>query len=248
MGHEHINICISEGKLMTDTRLISTANQKVDVDFWRNVIKLNTSIPAIIDEFDPATQRVSATPAIMGKYVKPDNTVEYIQCPKITNIPLAIIKGAGLKLTYPVVKGENCTLIFSQRSIDNFILEGGIQRPFDGDDPTKTTLRCMDMTDAMCFPGLITNKETITNYATDAIELRNSEGDVKVSVKRDSLTLKQDSAKIELSEGNITMSAATINITGTTSVNIMGVDFLTHIHTGGTIQGKTGAVDTGGGE
>jgi len=182
--------------------------------------------------------------------------VEYIQCPKITNIPLAITKGGGLKFTYPIKQGEDCTLIFSQRSIDNFLLEGDIQRPFEGEDPTKTTIRCMDMTDAMCFPGVITNKETISNYATDAIEIRNEDGTVKVSVKQDSLTLVQDSATIELSGGNINMEAGTINITGTTAVNITSpatsvgsvttIDekpFLQHIHTGGTIQGKTGGVE-----
>lgn len=224
---------------MTDNRIVVSQDQKIDLDFWRNAMKLNTCIPAIVDEFDVTTQRVSATPAILAKYVTPENTVEYIQCPKITNIPLAITKGAGLKITYPIKQGENCTLLFSQRSIDNFIMEGGIQRPFDSDDPTKTTIRCMDMTDAMCFPGVITNKETIPSYANDAIEIRNAEGTTKVTVKENSLKFLQGNASIELVGENITMSAGTINITGTSAVNITspastidGKPFLTHQHTG----------------
>ena len=236
---------------MTDYRMIVSQDEKVDVDFWRNAMKLNTCIPAIVDEFDSVTQRVSATPAIMAKVVKPDSTVQYIQCPKITNIPLAITKGGGLKITYPIKTGENCTLLFSQRSIDNFLIEGGIQRPFDTDAPATTTLRCMDMTDAMCFPGVITNKEAIANYATDAIEIRNESGTTKVSVKENSLLLKQESASVELTGGNIVMSAATIDITGTTAINITSpattIDekpFLTHKHTNGTLlpDGTTGGV------
>lgn len=222
---------------MTDYRLIVSEEEKVDLDFWRNAMKLNTCIPAIVDEFDPTTQRVSAVPAIMAKVVKQNGAVEYIQCPKITNIPVAITKGAGLYITYPIAKGENCTLLFSQRSIDNFLLEGGIQRPFDTDTPQTTTIRCMDMTDAMCFPGLITNKETLGAYATDAIEIRNTAGTVKVSVKENSLILQQESATVQISGGNIEMTAATINITGTSAVNINSpastvdtIPFLTHVH------------------
>ena len=231
---------------MTDNRIIVSDNQKIEIDFWRNAMKLNTCIPAIVDEFDPTTQRVSATPAIMGKYVHPDTqAVTYIQCPKITNIPLAITKGVGLKITYPIKKGENCTLIFSQRSIDNFLIEGGIQRPYDTEDPDKTTLRCMDMTDAMCFPGVITNQEVIASYDNDALEIRNEDGTTKLTVKENSLKFLQGSASIELKENNITMAADTINITGTKTVTIDGKDFLTHIHTGVTTgQGKTGGVDT----
>jgi len=236
---------------MTDYRLIISEEEKVDVDFWRNAMKLNTCIPAIVDTFDATTQRVSAVPAIMAKVVKPDGTVEYIQCPKITNIPLALSKGNGLLITYPIKQGEDCTLIFSQRSIDNFLLEGGIQRPFDTDAPITTTLRCMDMSDAMCFPGVITNKEAISAYATDAVEIRNTDGTVKVAVKQNSLHLKQESATVDIVGGNITMNAATINITGTSAINISSpattIDsktFLTHIHTGGTIppNSTTGGV------
>lgn len=232
-----------------DNRIITTQDQMFEIRFWQKAFRLNTCIPAIIDGFDPATQRVSAIPAIRGKFIDPENNVKYIDLPKITNIPLAIIKSAGLKITYPVEIGQNCTLIFSQRSIDNFIIEGGIQNPFDGPDPKKTQIRCMDMTDALCFPGVITDKETITDYATDAIEIRSADNTTKVSVKENSLKLLQGNASMELTGDNINMTADTINITGTTAVNIDSpattVDqknFMGHTHTGVT----TGESNTGG--
>ena len=227
------------------------------MDFWRNVMRLNTSIPAIINAFDAATQTVSATPAIKAKYINPENgEVSYLQYPMLTNIPRAITRGAGVEITYPVTVGKPCTLIFSQRSIDNFLLEGGIANPVDGTDPTMAIIRCMDLTDAMCFPGVITTKDTISDYSTDAIEIRSDDGTVAVSVKQDSLTLKQESATITLSGGNIDMSAATINITGTEAVNITSPataigtvttidekEFLTHQHSGVTTgPGTSGGV------
>ena len=229
-----------------DNRIVTSEEQMFDIRFWQRVFRLNTCIPAIVDEFDATRQRVSAIPAIRAKFIDPEtNQASYIEYPKITNIPLAIIKSAGLKITYPIEKGQNCTLLFSQRSIDNFILAGGIQDPFDTKNPQRTQIRCMDLTDALCFPGLITDAETITDYATDAIEIRSADNTTKVSVKENSLKLLQGSASIELAEGNINMSAATINITGTEAVNITSpatgigtvttIDskgFLTHAHKG----------------
>ena len=234
---------------MTDNRCISSQEQKIELDFWRNVMRLNTSIPAIINAFDTATQTVSATPAIRAKYVSPEGEVSYLSYPMITNIPLAITRGAGVRITYPVTVGKPCTLIFSQRSIDNFILEGSEADPVEGPNPLTSAIRCMDLTDAMCFPGVLTTKDTVQNYSTDAIEIRSDDGKVAVSVKQDSLTLKQDSATMTLSGGNISMEGATINITGTTAVNISSPNttidqktFLQHFHSGGTIQGNTGGV------
>ena len=111
------------------------------------------------------------------------------------------------------------------------------------------------MTDALCFPGIITQVDKLGTYATDAIEIKSDDDKVKVAVKTDSLTLKQESATIELKGGNATINAAQIDITGTSAVNINApavnigevttIDdkpFLQHIHSGGTIDGKTGGV------
>ena len=256
MGYDHQFIS-GVHKIMTDNRCITSQEQKIEIDFWRNAMRLNTSIPGIINSFDKTTNTVSATPAIKAKYIDPETgSVSYISYPMITNIPLAIARGSGVRLTYPVTPGNPCTLIFSQRSIDNFILEGAIANPVEGNNPMTSIIRCMDLTDAMCFPGVITTKDPVADYATDAIELRSDDGKVKVSVKQDSLTLKQDSATISLSGGNIDMTAGTINITGTTAVNITApanvikgtttgtsidtYDFKTHKHSVGT--GTTGGV------
>ena len=217
-----------------DNRVIVDRKQLDELNFWRGAMMLNTAIPAIIDEFDLTTQRVSATPAIQAKYVTPDGEVKYINYPKITNIPLALIKSPGMKITYPVKKGQNCTLIFSQRSIDNFLLDG--TKPYppeEGPDPMTAAIRCMDLTDAMCFPGVVCNNETISNYNNDAIEIRNSAGTTKLTVSENGLNFTQGGATLEMSGDKITMTAS--------QVIINGHDFDTHVHSGVT----SGSSNTG---
>lgn len=219
-----------------DNRYIATQDQKIDLMFWRNAMRMNTSIPAIVDSFDTTTQRVSAIPAIKAKYITPDNEVQYIDYPKITNIPLAVQKTAGLEITIPVKKGDLCTLIFSQRSIDNLLLDSSKPaKPFEGPDPRTSALRCFDMTDAMCFPGIITKGRTISNYNNSAIEIRSDDGTVKVSVSQNALNLTQGSASISMSGGKITISGSTVTINGK--------DWDTHKHKGVTTgSGNTGVV------
>lgn len=219
-----------------DNRIILSQEQAEELSFWKNALRLNTCIPAIIDEFDVSTQRVSATPAIKAKCTNLDGEVYYIDYPKITNIPISIQKGAGLSITYPFTKGNLCTLIFSQRSIDNLLLDGTkIAEPFIGDNPYTSTLRCMDMTDALCFPGILTNNTKISNYNNSAIEIRSDDGTTKISVSQNDLTLVQGGASITLNGGNV-------EIIGTT-VKINGHDFDTHVHSGVTSGGSnTGVV------
>lgn len=212
-----------------DTRKGNKSINK-DLDFMKMMFRINTTIPAIVDEFNPSTQRISATPAIQFKHINPDGSVEYMNYPKITNIPLAIQRGNGVLITYPIKKGDVCTLIFSQRSIDNFLLEGNIQKPYEGENPLTSVVRCMDMTDALCFPGVITNKEFISGYSTSAVELRNSDGTTKVSVSSDTLTLLQGGATLTMSGGNIDMTATKVTISG--SIELNGKDWDTHAHSG----------------
>ena len=218
-----------------DNRYVASQEQKDYLNFWKNAFMLNTAIPAIVDDFDTATQRVSATPAIQAKYTTPEMEVQYINYPKITNIPLAMIKCPGLKITCPVKKGQNCTLIFSQRSIDNFLIDGRIHPPFEGSFPKLSSIRCMDMTDAMCFPGVITNPEAISGYNNDAIEIRNDAGTTKISVSENSLQFTQGGATLTMSENNITMNA--------TKIILNGKEWDTHIHSGVTVGGgNTGVI------
>lgn len=212
-----------------DNRNIATQEQKDYLNFWKNAFLLNTMIPAIVDEFDVATQRVSATPAIQAKYTTPEMEVKYINYPKITNIPISIIKCPGLKITCPIKKGQNCTLIFSQRSIDNFLIDGKIHAPFEGENPAFCSIRCCDMTDAICFPGIITNPEAISGYNNDAIEIRNNAGTTKITVSENDLQFTQGDATLTMSGGIIEMTA--------TKIKLNGKEWDTHIHSGVTPGG-----------
>lgn len=209
---------------------------------------INTSIPGIIDELtvgDDGVPRVSAYTAIRLKYINPETReVQYIDSPKITNIPLSVnqCEGLGLSITMPVLHGQLCTLIFSQRSLDNFATTGQISNPTSGEDAALCTVRCFDYTDAMCFPGVMTPANNISNYSQTAVEVRNRDGSVKLSVYPETLSLTQGTASIQMAGGNITINAGTVTINGDLSVSgtissdtdvlSAGISGKNHVHTG----------------
>lgn len=209
---------------------------------------INTAIPGIIDELilgDDGVPRVSAYTAIRLKFINPDTQeVQYIDSPKITNIPLSVnqCEGLGLSITMPVLHGQLCTLIFSQRSLDNFATTGQISNPTSGEDAALCTVRCFDYTDAMCFPGVMTPANNIQNYSQTAVEVRNGDGSVKLSVYPETLSLTQGAASIQMADGNITINAGTVTINGAlnvsgeissdTDVLSAGISGKNHVHTG----------------
>lgn len=209
---------------------------------------INTSIPGIIDELtvgDDGVPRVSAYTAIRLKYINPETReVQYIDSPKITNIPLSVnqCEGLGLSITMPVLHGQLCTLIFSQRSLDDFATTGQISNPTSGEDAALCTVRCFDYTDAMCFPGVMTPANNISNYSQTAVEVRNGDGSVKLSVYPETLSLTQGTASIQMAGGNITINAGTVTVNGDLSVSgtissdtdvlSAGISGKNHVHTG----------------
>lgn len=229
---------------MTDNRAITTPEQNDELNFWRNMLQINTCIPAVVDTFDPATQRISARPAIRGKFINPDDfSVQYFDYPKITNIPLALQWSPNVGgVTYPIKSGDICTLIFSQRSLDNFLISGKTSDPFDPADAKYTEIRLFDLTDAMCFPGIITNNLQIQGYNNDAIEVRTADGLKKVSVSENELTLQAGSSIMKVMDAGVEIVTpivdikGNVNITGTVTatgdVLGAGVSLSTHVHTG----------------
>lgn len=181
----------------------------------RAMLGVCTSIPAIVDSFDPTTLTVSATPAIQMRVYK-NETYSWETLPKLVNIPVVIYGGGGFFQTIPIQQGDNCLLVFSQRAIDGWHDLGGFQPA--GDDDTAG-VRHHDMADAFALfsPQPIT--ANIPNYATDAIELRNTAGTVNISVSSDGVTITALTSIIEVLNTGIINITGNVNITGNLAVN-----------------------------
>jgi hypothetical protein len=108
--------------------------------------ELHTAMPGIVRKYDAATQLADVQPSIQRRFRKPDGTEGTRDFPVIVNVPVAFPRAGGFFLSFPVAVGDFVLLVFSERSIDQWLEKGGIQ------DPIVTTLH--DLSDAIAIPGV----------------------------------------------------------------------------------------------
>lgn len=150
------------------------------MNFLNDVIeqKINNELSNIhtisigrIEAYDYEKKKATVQPLIKKKLAD-GSDVSY---PLITNVPVisSIVNGTGLSL--PLNVGDYCVLLFSERSIDQWLSIGGeVSNP----DP-----RMFDLSDAIALPGLMP--------FTQNSGALNSE-DVSLIINNSNITLKPD--------------------------------------------------------
>lgn len=182
---------------------------------------------------------------LLDKFIFNDTEQDYVE---FTGIPLLIYATETAGLTLGNVVGSECLVHFNDTDIDNWLLTGEAYAP--------NSLRRHDFNDGFVelrpFDHLAAQKIT---YDNEGVVLYNN--NTKVQLKDDgSAVITNGSAVITLSGGNITITGnvtisgdLTVNktITATTDVKTNNISLKQHTHTGGTIDGNTGApIATGG--
>lgn len=135
----------------------------------KEVGNIHTSIPAIVEEYDASKPTVVVKPLIRKLYDDGDT----LAMPRIYNVPVVFPRTNNFSFTFPISKGDQVLLIFSERCLDEYLFLGGEQTP---QDP-----RTFDLSDAIAIPGL---------FPFEQGKLPNNNEDVKITYKNTSITIK----------------------------------------------------------
>ena len=189
-----------------------TLSDAVQAAIRYQLSNLNTALPAKIIEYDYQTRKASVQPVLNRVYT--DGIIE--EMPIITNVPLLFPGSSNITFSFPVNSGDYCLLIFSQRSLDQWLPTGGIVTPLD---PRK-----FDLSDAIAIPGLRPFNETwqATSNNEFLIEFKGSQ--IKVLSNGDIILKTGDKVAI----GNPTTELLDVvsQLMGLlTGANVMGLDF-----------------------
>lgn len=161
-----------------------------NVDFIQQILynQVNTCIPGEIVDFNAelqtATVRICIKSGVLNKNVTGmvyDSPVQ-IPCVPVW-FPYTTTK--GFSLTYDVSPGDQCLLVFSQRSIDKWLEAGSVQPP---GEPFFS--RHFSIADAIALVGLIPNPSAIRSFQQRGIEIRNRDRNVYVQVTDDFVHLQ----------------------------------------------------------
>lgn len=203
---------------------ISTLPSVINQAIESKMVDLHTSTPGIVDSFDAETQTASVQPAIRRIFKTLDGENEILvptDLPLLINVPVIFPRGGGFSLTFPVKEGDECLLVFCERSIDNWHTYGGVKRPI--------SRRFHSLSDAVCHVGLSSIPNKIPNYSATDVQIRKD--DEKVYI-----TLAEDETLYLYSEGKTTVESAD-------SVDVKAPTVLVDASTSATIKAPTITLD-----
>ena len=204
----------------------------------RNGIKeqlkdVHTSMPGIIETFDPETQLATVQPAIKRIFITREVDKEILtplDLPVLVNVPVIFPRGGGFSLTFPVKAGDECLLTFCERDIDIWHETGKTEAP--------RAMRFHDLSDATAFVGLSSMPNKIPNYNPNSTELKADDGSVSIRWNDDGTINITANNKTTVTAPNIdlignTKIEGTLDVSGQTTVpriEVGGIEMLTHVH------------------
>ena len=163
---------------------------------------VKVSIPAVVTSVSQlgSDQMVEVRPLVT------ENDEQYIalQHSVIYDVPVVFPAGGGALLSLPMAVGDTVLVLFSHRSIGEWLNS-------DGSETVPRTLRRFSLTDAIAIPGLYTKSSNLSPNTTD----------VELKFKGSSIRIQPNGDVNVNSVNDVTISAAqTINVVSNGDINL----------------------------
>lgn len=140
--------------------------------------EVHTAIPARVEAYDPATQKVDAKPLVQRRVLGANGAEAVEPIPIVASVPVAFPRGGGFFLSFPLQVGDLVLLVFTERSLDKW-LDGR------GEEVDPVDLRTHDLSDAVAIPGVYPFRSAVADAgSTDAV-LGKDGSDAQVHLRAD---------------------------------------------------------------
>jgi len=144
---------------------------------------IHTAIPGIIESYDYTTCKAEVKPSIKRQYV--DGSV--LSMPIIVNVPVIWPRTKNGSITFPLERGDSILIIFSERSLENWLSKGH--------DVTPGDRRKFDISDAIAIPGLFSFDEPVKTTSNDKFEIHYNDSSITIN----------SSGQVNINNGNLTI-------------------------------------------
>lgn len=165
-----------------------------DSQLYEDIIKkvgfnLRCCIPGIIQSYDSIHNTATIQPAIREEIVNDDNMVQYVNLPILVNVPILFHACGSGSIKFRLKQGDECLVLFSDLSYDNFWKSGNVQNPIE--------VRRHDLSDGLAIPCVISQKNTKSFSGTGIeIEYRSS----KIEIDQSGITFSDPNGSITLGQ------------------------------------------------
>ena len=176
---------------------------------------IDDMLPAIVEQYDPATNRATVKPLIQKLGV--DNSLTTRA--SLASVPVFQMGAGGYLINVKPKKGDLGWIKANDRDISLFLQSYKESKP--------NTLRKHDFADSVFFPDAMRG---YTADESDGLSIQSADGNIKISLQSDKVIIKGET---EL-EGNLVVTGDVNceNLSATTEVTAGTVALTTHVHTG----------------
>lgn len=112
---------------------------------------IHVAIPCVVQAFNFEKQIVDVQPTIRERIIQEGGQITYVNYPLLINVPVVFQQAGDYSMTFPIKKDDECLVIFSDLSIDNWWESGNVQNPVEQ--------RRHDLSDGMAIFGLKNQKK-----------------------------------------------------------------------------------------
>lgn len=214
-----------ERQLQRDQQLVGGQEEAQAAQIEARLRDLHTCLPGFIVNFDAGTQTASVQPAIQRIFTERGA----VSLPLCVDVPVAFPGGGDFFLTFPVKAGDECILLFSERAIDYWHVNGGAQLPAE--------YRLHDLSDGIAQVGLNSQPKKLSALQMDGAELRTRDRSTYIRLTNGTIYIKGDIVHEgnTTQTGNITQTGNTTSsgtVTGQADVIAAGKSGKAHTHGG----------------
>lgn len=132
------------------------------------LVDFHTMLPGEFIKYDPTKQKADVKILIKRKYA--DGSV--VELPVLVSVPVKHPRTDDCFIHIPIKPGDNCMVLFAERSLDIWKKFGGSTDPQDA--------RKFHLSDGVAIPGLYSFSEAFTVTDPTALTLKNKDGVIEV--------------------------------------------------------------------
>ena len=160
----------------TDFRSLTTMLRSVLDEFRKTLL---TSVPGIVEQFDPETRRARVQLAIQMRL----SSGELLSQTPLLDVPVIFPSGGGYTMLFQLLPGDPVQVFFTHRGLTEFKQSLAESPPSPG--------RIMSATDAVLIPGWGggAGKLTMSPAVSEGVSLQREDGSASIRLTGDRITL-----------------------------------------------------------
>lgn len=117
--------------LIPISQMYASENQKIEKIINSLKFGIHVCLPCIVQSIDTNKMTVDVQPTVRERVVDEYGEISYVNYPLLINVPIVFPSSNNYHICFPIKLGDECLVVFSDLSIDNWWLKGSVQNPVE---------------------------------------------------------------------------------------------------------------------